>query len=258
MKNTTLTLRVIFTLAAFTLLTGARGCSFDAGSYEYTGYPTTPHDGGGTVYVGPPQSSTWFGDVSLSVFAPHGPSDSVTVTVREGSAFGAVVVAYSDVPLSHNGSAVLDMFDVAYGYYDVEVLGLDVYGNVVSHSATGLTVERSMTYLSLELEPTTIAGDVMMEVYEPDGGVYAGPIDTLDYSLWEYDSYTGEYIIVEQMSNIPFNPWDAPVIGNLEMGDYYVEVFAYDAFGYLIYDFNAEFGHSAAVTVLPVAFQYAY
>ena len=247
-------------LAAFTLLTGARGCTIETGAYEYTTYPNAPYDGGGTVYVQPPVAG-WYGDLSLQVHAPASSfatplTESYNVTIREGGAFGAVVVSRSGMPINGVGVGRLDLVDLPYGYYDVEVLGLDYFGNVVTHAATGVTVDHSVVYLTLDLDPVSFVGDVMMEIYEPDGGAFAGPIASLDYAIWERDPASGQYILVEQLFEQSFNPWSSPVIGALEFGQYYIEVFAYDSYGYNIYDFNAEFTHDGALTVLPVTFQY--
>jgi len=248
--------------AAFTMLTGARGCSFEAGSYEYDGYVDTPYAGGGTTYVSPPPVSGWVGDLALTIATPGvgaltPATESVRVTIRQGSAFGPVVYTEA-VPVDYYGEAAVDIYGLDYGFYDLEIVGLDYYGQSVSHAATGLTIDSSIRYTTVQLEPVSFGGDVTLDVYEPDGGYYAGPIDTIDYSLWEYDPSTGQYIIVEELSQLPYSPWDAITIGNLGLGDYYIEVFAYDVWGSLIYDFNAEFAHSASLTVLPVTFQYAY
>lgn len=269
--RTTLALatKLIVGLALFSVITGFRGCTVSGGSGTYSTYTAPPPDGSvivsgpGTPAPGPVSTPVvYVGDLALTIYAPaYSPvtpdTASFNVTIREGGAFGPVVLQGNSYALDIHGAGALDLLDLPYGYYDVEVVGLDFLGNAVSHAATGVSIDEPLTSLVLDLEAVDLAGDVVLEVYEPDGGIYSGPIDTIDYLLWELDPVTGQLIFVEQMNMLPFNPWQPPTIASLGLGDYYIEVFAYDSYGYEIYQFGAEFAHSGAVTYLPVQFWYS-
>ncbi len=274
-SKVTLALRLIAVFAMFTLLTGARGCQANGANSSYTGYTSPPPSGGGSVVTGPagpavpvdpgpaPVAPVVFtGDLALTVYAPLFSSlspdtETFNVTIREGGAFGAVIVEGTGFVFDASGVGALDITELPLGFYDVEVLGIDFFGNAVSYAATSVSIEEPLTYLSLELEPVVQQGDVVLEMYEPDNGAFAGPIDSIDYVLWELDPVTGEYTLVEEMLEIAYTPWEPPVIGALELGNYYIEVYAYDAFGYWIYQFGGDFVHDADLTYAQIDLWYA-
>ena len=260
--------RLVVGLALFTMLTGARGCSVQSSGSGYTTYGSSP---AGTVVSGPvhsapapiPVSSSviYQGDVALTVYSPLVSSVtpetvSFNVTVRSGGAFGPVIVEGSGFVFDGFGVGAVDIVDLEFGFYDVEVVGLDAFGSVVSYAASGLTVEEGLTSLVMELEATSFAGDVVLELYAPDGGQFENPIDTVDYVLWEVDAVTGELIFVEEMTELLYLSWDPVTIASLQLAEYYIEVFAYDALGWEIYQFGGYFTHDADVTYMPVDLWY--
>ena len=253
--------KLFMAFAMFTLLTGARGCHSTAGSSSYTSYPAPPV-GGGTVVSGPgtvvtPAPVLYTGDIGLTVFSAMTPdTETFNVTVRESGAFGPVILEGGGFVFDPTGAGALDILELPYGFYDIEVVGLDFFGNAVSYAATGVTIDEPFINVTMELEPVSFTGDVVLELYAPDGGIYEEPIDTVDYFLWEVDSITGELIFVEEMVEQAFFSWDPPVIGALESGSYYIEVYAYDAFGYNIYEFGGDFEHDAELTYLPIDLWY--
>ena len=256
-------------LTLFTLLTGARGCSFGPTSYSYDTYPTPPPAPVGTTVVtvsgdvGPVVTApaVYYGDAALTVYAPA--LSGVTpdtldyrVVVRAGGAFGPVVLETTLMPFDHTGVGMLDLLDLEYGFYDVEVTGFDFLGGLVSHAATSLTVNEPVEALTVTLDPIVFTGDVMLELYAPYGGQYDLPIDTIDYVLWEQDPVTGEYTLVEEMVELPHFAFDPTLIENLELGTYFIDVYAYDAFGYLLFEGGTSFLHNDALTSVPVDLMY--
>lgn len=253
--------KLFFALSLFTIFTGARGCTVEGGSYEtYRAPPTYVEEEVVVVTTsGTVSPALYLGDIALTVYAPDGAyslSESFMITVREGGAFGPVVLSGDGFVFDGHGVAAVDLLDMAYGYYDVEIVGFDVYGDTVSYAAVGMSVQESLTSVFMDLESTLISGDVVMEIYEPDGGSYAAPIDTIDYAVWEIDPATGDLIFVEEMFGLVWEPWNPPVIGSLELADYYIETFAYDAYGYPLYEFGGEFSHVSNPTYVPMHLWY--
>jgi hypothetical protein len=241
----------------FTFLSGFRGCYV---SGQATGPVYAPP--GGTVVVETVTTvPVLTGDIELTVFAPAASAvtpDTVTfnVTVREGGAFGPVVLKGYDYVFDSFGVGVIDIGDLGYGFYDIEVIGMDILGNSVSHAAQGITVDEPLSILTLDLDPVLLSGDVALDLVEPDSGLFSGPIDSIDYVLWEIDPTTGELVFVEQFIDLAYNPWNEPVIGNLNLGTYHLEVVAYDVFGVGIYEFAGSFNHDNHTTFLPVNLWY--
>jgi hypothetical protein len=213
--------------------------------------------------VGPvtPAPVVYFGDTALTVYAPE--LSSITpdttdfrVIIRAGGAFGPVVLETTLMPFDFAGVGMLDIFDLEYGFYDVEVTGFDFLGNLVSHAASSLNVNEPLESLVLSLDPIVFTGDVMLDLYAPYGGAYDNPIDTIDYVLWEQDPVTGEFTLVEEMIELPFYSFDPTIIANLELGTYFIDVYAYDAFGYLMFEGSTSFIHNNALTSVPVDLLY--
>lgn len=254
--------KLFLALSLFTLLTGARGCTVEGSSYGTHHAPPTYVEEEVVVVTtttsnGP---ALYLGDVALTVYAPNGAyseSESFMLTVREGGAFGPVVLSGDGFVFDGHGVAAVDLLDLAYGYYDVEIVGFDTYGDTVSYAAVGMSVQEPLTSVFMDLESTLISGDVVLDMYEPDGGIYSEPIDTVDYAVWEIDPATGDLIFVEEMFGLFWAPHSPPVIGSLELGDYYIEAFAYDAYGYPIYEFGGEFSHVSNPTYVPMHLWYA-
>lgn len=244
-------------LVFFTFLSGFRGCHVSGHTTETVYTPA-----GGTVVVETITTVPLLtGDIELTVFAPVLSAvspDTMTfnVTVREGGAFGPVVLKGYDYVFDSLGVGVIDIGDLAYGFYDIEVVGFDVLGNSVSHAAQGITVNESLSVLTLDLSPVVLSGDVALNLVEPDSGLFSGPIDSIDYVLWEIDPTTGELTFVEQFIELAYNPWNEPVIGNLNLGTYHLEVVAYDVFGVGIYEFAGSFTHENQTTFLPINLWY--
>jgi hypothetical protein len=244
----------------FTLLSGFRGCHVSgevAGPVHGHG-----HAPAGPVYVDTtPTQVVYAGDVALTVYAPPmslltPDTYSFNITVRESGAFGAIVLQGFDYRFDPYGVGVIDIGALPYGFYDIEVVGLDMFGSSVSYAAQGLVVDESLVILTLDLDAVTFSGDVMLDIVEPDSGLYGGPINEIDYILWEIDPSTNELILVEQWFGIYFDPWNPLVIGSLGLGDYYIEVLARDMFGNAIYEFSGTFAHVGEATFLPVPLWY--
>ena len=268
MTNLIRTGKLALILALFTMLTGARGCSFGTSSYSYDTYPTPPPATGGNVYVGggdvvpvPSAPAVYYGDTALTIYAP--PLSGLTpdtvdyrVIVRAGGAFGPVALETTMMSFDINGIAMLDLLGLEYGFYDVEITGFDFLGNLVSHAATSLNINEPLEVLTMTLDPVVFAGDVMLDLYAPYGGQFDMPMDTIDYVLWEMDPVTGEYTLVEEMVELPFYSFDPTVIANLELGTYLIDVYAYDAVGYLLFQGSTSFVHNDALTMVPVDLMY--
>lgn len=264
-RHTLLLSKLATLFAMFAMLTGARGCytASPSGNYSYTGY-SSPPPGGGVIIeeeIIVTDPAYYYGDISVTVYAPQlsgttPDTQTFAVTVREGGPFGQVVVAGTDFVFDAYGVGAVDITDLPYAYYDIEIVGVDMFGNSASYAAASLTLDEPLVTIALELEAVTYQGDVVLDLYEPDGGLYAEPIDTIDYFLWEVDPLTDELIFVEQMTELPV-AFENPTIPALELGNYYIEVYAYDAFGYPIYEFGADFAHDSELTFLPVDFWYA-
>ncbi len=268
-KNLILIPKLLCAVAMFTLLTGARGCQTTAGSSSYTSYPAPPptsgHVVGGPVDSGVPLPAPapilYTGDLALTAYAPvmsslSAETETFNAIVREGGAFGPVILEGGGFVFDAYGVGAVDLLELPYGFYDIELVGLDFFGNAASYAATSISIDEPLASLAMELESTSYAGDVVLELYAPDGGIYENPIDTVDYFLWEVDELTGELIFVEEMAELQYFDWDPPVIGALELGSYYIEVYAYDAYGYNIYEFGGDFDHDADLTYLPVDLWY--
>ena len=255
-------------VSLFTMLTGARGCSFATTTSTYDTYPVPPPPTSGNVYVGGGNSTpvstvpaVYYGNAALTVYAPVQSlvtPDTVDyrVIVRADSAFGPVVLETAFMPLDAMGVGMLDLLDLEYGFYDVEVTGFDVFGNLVSHSARSLNVNEPLEVITVSLDPVVFSGDVMLDLYTPYGGQFDPPMDTIDYVLWELDPVTGEYTLVEEMIELPFFSFDPTVIANLQLGTYLVDVYAYDAFGYLLYQGSTSFTHNDSLTMVPIDLMY--
>ena len=267
MTNLIRTGKLTLILTFFTLLTGARGCSFGTASYSYDTYPTPPPPTSGDVYVGgdivpvPAAPAIYYGDTALTLYAPA--LSSITpdttdfrVIVRAGSAFGPVVLESTLMPVDLNGVGMVDLLGLEYGFYDVEITGFDFLGNLVSHAATSLTVNEPLEVLTVTLDPVVFSGDVMLDLFAPYDGQFDPPMDSIDYVLWELDPVTGEYTLVEEMVELPFFSFDPTVIANLTLGTYLIDVYAYDAFGYLLFQGSTSFTHNNALTMVPVDLMY--
>lgn len=262
-------------VAFFTMMTGYGSCQGGAGysnpggsvevGYE-SGYPTggspsggyapAPSNGGYAPAPAPLDPVYDVGDIALTVYAPwDGLTSSFDVTLRDGGTYGDIVLQGADFVFDGSGVAAVDITDLPFGYYDLEVVGLDVYGNSVSYAATGVTLQESLTTVTLTLESSTVAGDVVLDILEPDGGMYGNPTTELDYILWEVDSVTGQYVFVEQLT-VAFDPWSPPIIGNLELGEFYIEVRAFDAGGTEQYEFAGSFSHNGETTTVPIDLWY--
>lgn len=265
-------------LTAFTLLTGARSCS--GGAAYPTGYETYPVEpgpaipvGGGVVTPGP---ALLIGDIALTAYATP-ETMTFNVIVREESAYGPVVLEGTDFVFDAAGAGAVDIVDLPYGLYDVELVGLDAWGAAVSYAATSLVIEEPVTVVSMVLEstlaspapvpvdpgpvvvvePTVEIGDVALDIWEPDGGAIAGYTDTIDYYLWVWDEWAADWVFVESIGYIPFDPAEPPIIPSLTFGSYYLEVDGFDVMGARIYAFSGSFDHYASWTSLPVDFDYA-
>jgi hypothetical protein len=206
-------------------------------------------------------SPVFMGDLALTIYAPElsGSTASTTrfnLTIREGGAFGPIAIEAKNFEFDAFGVGTVDIFDLAYGFYDVEVVGLDLFGSSISYAATGVSIEEPFSALTLLMESAIIAGDVVLNLMEPDAGMFAGPMDTIDYTLWEIDSVTGQLIIVESMTELPFDPWNALVIAGLELGQYHLELAVFDMLGYPIYGYSSDFSHNAVTTFLSVPLWY--
>jgi hypothetical protein len=258
--------RLIIGFAFFTILCGFRGCYVSSAIEEPAVVVTEPavvvtHT---TTVVEPaPAPVIYMGDIELSVYAPASSaftpnSERFNVTLREGGAFGATVLTGDDFLFDAFGQAAIDITALPYGYYDLEVVGFDLFGNSVSYAAKGIMVDEAMTFVTIDLEAVTFSGDVVLDLVEPDNGLFAGPIDTIDYTLWEIDPVTNELTFVEQFHALEVDAWSAPSIASLALGEYYIEVFAYDVFGDNTYEFAASFSHETNTTYLPVLFNYSY
>ena len=225
-----------------------------------THYPGGPVYSDGVISTGP--AVAYVGDLALTVYAPA-PSaytaDTVSfnVMLRRGGAFGPVVVDTVGFGLDAWGVGAVDLAELPYGLYDVSITGADLFGSAVSYAATTVNISESYGSLVMQLEPVTFAGDVVLDLYEPDGGLYENPVDTIDYTLYELDPLTGNLVFVEAMVEVPVDPWNPVVIAQLELGDYYLELSAYDLYGYRIYDWWGDFGHDAETTFLPIDLWYA-
>ena len=264
--------------AAFTLLTGARSCSGGYGSsyaYEETGYytddgyyyeepvGTTVVVGGGTYIEPVPVGVDVVGDLALTIYAPY--DDGVSpftqtfgITVRQDSAYGPIILEGRDYTFDASGAGALDLTELGYGLYDVEVVGFDAYGASVSYAATTVTVDESLQYLTLELENTAVivTGDVALDLQVPDSGVYNGPVDSFDYYLWQWDPISGQYVFVESVGYVPFDSYDMPILPALDLGWYYLEIDAFDYAGVKNYIYSGEFEHTANLTSLTVWLDY--
>ncbi len=265
-------------LIAFTLLTGARSCS--GGSAYSAGYETYPVEpgpaipvGGGVVNPGP---ALLIGDIALTAYATP-ETMTFNVIVREESAYGPVVLEGLDFVFDAAGAGAVDIVDLPYGLYDIELVGLDAWGAAVSYAATSLVMEEPVTVVSMDLEstlaspapipvepapvvpvePVTGIGDVALDIWEPGSGTTAGYTDTLDYYLWVWDEWIGDWAFVESVGYIPFDPAEPPVIPSLTYGSYYLEIDGFDVTGSLIYFFSGTFDHLSPWTSLPVDFGYA-
>lgn len=261
----------LFTILLTILAVGSlAGCELGGGYYDgYTTVDPAPTPSGPVVSHNPgapapapaPSPVFYVGDIALTVYAPAvSPMTPNTVgfdvTVRKGSAFGPIVLQGYGYHFDAYGVGVLDLAELPYGLYDIEIVGKNAFGDSVSFAATSIALEAPFVSAPLSLEPVTLAGDVVLELYEPDGGMY-GPIDTIDYILWELDPTTGQYTMVEQIAELPAGPLDTPVIAALQLGTYYIEVDAYDVYGYRIYSWAGDFDHTSQSTFLPVAMWYA-
>jgi len=179
------------------------------------------------------------------------------VTVREGGAYGPVLVQPSEFVMETNGTVAIDVVDVPYGYYDIEVVGLDLFGNDVSYAATGITLDEPIVSVSLDLDPVTFAGTVHLDIIEPTEDAFTGPAYSFDYILWEKDTVTGDLTFVEEITEIVLDGWTMPTIENLELGDYTIETFGFDIYGNLIYESVSDFTHQMEETVVPIFFWYS-
>ena len=220
-------------------------------------------DGHPGVIVTPPVApSEWFGVIAITAYAPATSSltpdtQRVMLTVREGGAYGPVLIQPTEFELEANGTVAIDVVDVSYGYYDIEVVGLDLFGNNVSYAATGITLDEPIVSVSLDMAPVTFAGTVLLDIVEPADDGFTGPAYSFDYILWEKDPMTGTLTFVEEITEIELDGWTMPMIENLELGDYTIEAFGFDAFGNLIYEYAADFSHEAEETVVPIFFWYS-
>ncbi len=252
-------------LVGLVALVALAGCEMGVGAGGgYVAVDPTPPP---VVITGPtaPVPSVpiiYTGDLALTVYAPAlssltPGSVGFNVTIREGGAYGPIALKGQGYEFDVFGTGVLDVVELPYGLYDVEVVGLDFYGDAVSYAAVTVTVEEPYVGLQLDLEPVTFSGDILLDLYEPDGGLYAGPIDTVDYVLWELDPTTGTYTLVEEIFELPAGPLDSPMIASLQLGEYYLELDAYDVYGYRIYEWAGEFSHASESTFLSVPLWYA-
>ena len=297
--KTTLNLAVGF--AFFTFMSGYGSCQGGAGYSQPGGgvavgggyesdYSSGGASSGGTssggYYSGGTSSGGYapapldpvydIGDIALTVYAPwDGLTTSFDVTIRDGGAYGDIVLQGADFQFDGSGGAAVDITDLPFGYYDLEVVGLDAYGASVSYAATDVTVQEPLTTVTLTLESSTsgytdtgydsgtttqpgystYVGDVVLDILEPDGGMYGNPTSDIEYTLWDLDPVTGQYVFVEQLS-VAFDPWNPPVIGSLELGEYYIEVRAFDGWGTEQYEFAGSFSHDAETTTVPIDLWY--
>jgi hypothetical protein len=204
-----------------------------------------------------PVPAVLYGTVAMTVYAPEpsefaNDTETFLITLRSGGIVGPVVLESQEFSFGGDGVEGIDLLDVAYGYYDVSIVGLDGAGNAVSFAAAGVTVDEPVVTAILALEPTSLTGDVVLNLQEPDGGLLSGPITTLDYSLWERDSTTGELLHVQEMLSVAVDLFDMPIIEDLLLGDYTIQITAYDAFGQAVYEFVGDFTHESKTTFLPV------
>jgi len=216
----------------------------------------------GEIVTPPVDPSVWFGAISITAYAPPVTSltpntQSVMVTVREGGAYGPVLVQPTEFDLEANGTLAVDVLDVPYGYYDIEIVGLDLFGNNVSYAATGITLDEPIVSVSLDLDPITFVGAVRLDIVEPADDGFTGPAYSLDYILWERDVVTGELTFVEEITEIELDGWTMPVIEHLELGEYTIEAFGFDAYGNLIYEYVVDFSHDTEETMVPIFFWYS-
>ena len=258
--NTRNAFKLIIGLTLFTLLSGFHGCTYRSGT---TASVTSSSPTGSVVVttVVDEPAPVLTGDLALTIFAPKlsgttAASRRFNLTLREGGAFGPIVIEAKDFEFDAFGVGTVDISDLSYGFYDLEVIGLDMFGTSTSYAATGVSIDEPFSVVSLSLEPALITGDVVMELMEPDAGMFAGPIDSIDYTLWEVDEITGQLTIVETMVNLQFDPWNPPVIPALGLGTYHLELLAFDMLGDPIYGYSNDFTHNAATTFLPVTLFY--
>ena len=214
------------------------------------------------VVVTTVEETQLLGLISVTGYAPAlssltADTESVIVTVRDGGAYGPVLIEPTEFQMEANGTVAIDVVDMPYGYYDIEMVGLDLFGNNVSYAAAGISLTEPIASLSLELEAVTFSGSVYLDIVEPADDGITGPAVSLDYILWEKDTVTGELTFVEEMTQVPLDGWNLPVIENLELGEYTIEVYGFNVFDELIYDAVAEFSHEYEETVVPIFFWYS-
>lgn len=256
---------LLLSAASFVALTGARGCS--AGVSAGTGYSAVDYYEPAPVVVvspGPVTPVLLVGDVALTVMTPGlevpGTTQSFRVVVRADSAYGPVVLDGADFVFDANGVAPVDLTDLPYGLYDIEITGFDAWGGVSSYGAATVILDEGTAYVSVTLESSLAVvtqGDVALDLVAPDGGAYAPPIDTIDYYLWAYDPSTDAFTFIESVGYIPFDPYAAVVVPGLGFGSYYIEVDAFDVEGFRIYTYAGNFYHAGELTTVSDVMDYA-
>jgi len=216
------------------------------------------------VIVTPPIDATpLLGTIAITAFTPIDnafttATDRALVTVRRGSAFGPVVIEPVSFYFDEDGLMSLDIVDLEYGYYDIEMVGLDIMGNNVSYAASGLTLNEPIESLSLTLEQIQFSGDVYLDISEPTWDFDTYPVSAIDYTLWDRDPLTDELTFVESGFNLAYDGLTMPMIADLEFGQYHLDVQGFDPFGNQTVAFTGDFAHSGQDTLVSVDFWYSW
>ncbi len=275
--------------AFFLLSTGFTSCgaSVGPGGIGVGGVTTLPtySSGGvvasGHVSAGPapiyapapaaPVGGFYSGNIALTVYTSDYETMTFDVTLREGGSAGPVVLAGQGYRID-SGVTTLDLVDLPYAYYDLELVGVDAWGNAVSYAATGLTLDEPAAVVTLTLANTAIASpvapapvapapvasyaaDLYVTMLLPDGGYYAPAYD-FDYTLYQVDA-AGQYITVESRQYVPFDASGLLYLPALDLGTYYLMIDAYDAAGARAYTFEGFIDHVSVPTDVAVTLSYA-
>ena len=241
-------------------------CALLVGCELHGTYPNGPvvvFDDHPPVIVTTPATSPLLGTIAITAFSPMDSAfltetDRALVTVRSGSAFGPVVIEPTSFFFDEDGLLSLDIVDLPYGYYDIEMVGLDIMGNNVSYAASGLTLNEPIESLSLSLEQIHFSGDVFLDISEPTWDAAVNPVNTIDYTLWDQDPLTGELTFVEYGSGLFYDGLSMPMIADLEFGQYHLDVQGFDVFGTQTVSFAGDFEHSGQDTLVLIDFWYSW
>ena len=215
------------------------------------------------VVTSPPASTQLLGTIAVTAYAPvalGSSTDTVStlVTVRSGSAFGPLVLQPETFTFDADGLLSLDIVDLPYGYYDIELVGLDSMGSNVSYAAGGLTLNEPIESLSVTLEQNQFSSDVYLDINEPTWDPLINPVHTLDYILWDRDSITGELTFVEQATGVFYDGISMPMIADLSFGQYRLDIQGYDIFGLQTVAYVGDFEHADVDTLVSINFWYSW